>query len=123
MMLIQNLWRNASNEIGSLLLIFFGGSVIQAAFTGLVSAWWFNRKRTLPFIVPLAAGLLGYFAFMFLAEGHNWLMRIVNHPRENVSLGDLENPLLILVLHVALAFLPWLLLRQFMITQNEPHHS
>jgi hypothetical protein len=121
MMLIQNLWRNAWNELGSVLLIFFGGSVLQAAFAGLVSAWWFSRKDALPFHVPLAAGLLSHLAFMLLYEGRYWYMKIIDYPRFNVSLRDFDNTLLFLVLHVALVFWPWLLLRQSGLIHNDPH--
>jgi hypothetical protein len=121
--LIQNVGRNAWNEIGGLLSIFFGGGGLQATLAGMVSSWWFSQKNSLPFFVPLAAGLVGYLAFMFLIEGTYWYMRVTNNEQTDVSLRDFENPLIFLVLHVALVFWPWLLLRQFGFLRNDPHHT
>jgi hypothetical protein len=94
------------------LLIFYIMGGLQAAFIGLVSAWWHRRRGHIPLWVPLTAALVAFPVFMALLEGRYWYGRIVlGYGEWRGFWNELEDPLTFLFLHLALAFWPWLLLR------------
>jgi hypothetical protein len=103
--MIGNTWR----RLPEALTVFYVFGGLQTLFIGLVSAWWHRRYERLPLGVPLAAALAAFLVFVTLLEGRSWYGRLF--VEQTVTWRDFENPLFFLLLHMALAFWPWLFLR------------
>ncbi len=120
---IGDLFRNIFPNLGLGLMIVYVMGGMQAAFVGLISAWWYHRKGRLPLLVPLLSALLACAVFITIMEGRAWYFSIFVHTGTERSFWkELENPLFYLFLHAALAFWPWLLLRTYLRTKDDPHY-